>query len=354
MKNIIKVSIVFSAIFFFVKCSFPSTAASTPGDFMAVVWNIQAFFDGIEDGNEYEEYTEAAGWTQEKYQARLLSVSRAILQMESSEAVPDLIGLVEIENQGVLDDLSSGTLSKHAYNWNAFANLPGSSLGVGVLSRHPIKSMIAHSITMEKDTAPRPVLEVRVEPRGKPLVFFICHWKSKLGKDTEGLRRASARVVQRRLSEIASTEPDTPVIVMGDLNENHDEFYRTQELCALLPDDQNAASLTSSGRRDFLVLSGEKPPRSEFFSGDVEPLYTPWGAELINGSYYYKGEWETIDHFLLSKALFGNSPWRFSDCRVLDQEPFTTTRGVPSSYVHRTGRGLSDHLPLILYLDYVE
>jgi len=319
-----------------------------------VVWNIQAFFDGHEDGHEYAEYTEGAGWTREKYQARLLAVSQAVLQMKSSSEVPDLIGFVEVENQGVLDDLSRGVLSKHAYNWTAFANLPGSSLGLGVISRYPIKSAVAHSITVDKESAPRPVLEIRVEPCGKPLVFFLCHWKSKLGKDTEELRQASARVVQRRLLEITSTEAETPVIIMGDLNENHDEFYRINALCALLPDDPDAAVKASLGRKNFLVLSGEKPPRSVFFPGEAEPLYSPWMAELNNGSYYYKGEWETIDHFLLSRALFGSSSWRFSDCWVLNEEPFTTAKGTPNIYVPKSGKGLSDHLPLMLYLRYVE
>jgi len=346
---------ILSVIFILAGCSFSTPAASDgPEDFTAVVWNIQAFFDGHEDGHEYTEYKEGAGWTPEKYQARILAVSQAVLKMEASREVPDLIGFVEVENQGVLDDLSRGVLSKYAYNWTAFANLPGSSLGLGVLSRYPITSAVAHSITVENDTAPRPVLEVRVEPCGKPLVFFLCHWKSKLGNDTEELRRASARVVQRRLLEITSTEEETPVIVMGDLNENHDEFYRFQALCALLPDDRDAAKLVSSGRKDYLVLSGEKPPRNVFFAGETEPLYSPWMAELSDGSYYYKGEWETIDHFLLSKALFGSSPWRFSDCWVLNKEPFTTSKGIPNTYTPKSGNGLSDHLPLMLYLRYVE
>jgi endonuclease/exonuclease/phosphatase family metal-dependent hydrolase len=354
MKRKINLTHLFPVILIFAGCSISPPAASVPEGFTAVVWNVQALFDGNEDGSEYAEYTGKAGWTREKYHARLLAISQAVQQMDSSQAVPDLIGFVEVENQGVLDDLSSGTLSKLAYNWTAFANLPGSSLGIGVLSRYPIKNVIAHSITMDKESAPRPVLEIRVEPYGKPLVFFLCHWKSKLGNDTEELRRASARVVQRRLWEITSTEAETPVIVMGDLNENHDEFYRLQALCALLPDDQSAALLASLGRRDFLVLSGEKPPRNNFFSGEIEPLYSPWLAELSEGSYYYKGEWETIDHFLLSKALFGVSSWRFSDCWVLNEEPFTTSQGTPNAYVPRSGRGLSDHLPLMLHLRYVE
>jgi len=346
--------IIISAILILSGCSFSPPADSAPEGFTAVVWNIQALFDGNEDGSEYAEYTEAAGWTHEKYKARILAVSQAVMKMESSGGVPDLIGFVEVENQGVLEELSRGALSKYAYNWTAFANLSGSSLGLGVLSRYPIKSAVAHSITMEKESAPRPVLEVRVEPCGKPLVFFLCHWKSKLGKDTEELRQASARVVQRRLLEIASAEAETPVIVMGDLNENHDEFYRLNSLCALLPDDKNAAKLVTSGRKDYLVLSGEKPPKSAFFSGGIEPLYSPWMADLNDGSYYYKGEWETIDHFLLSKALFGSSSWRFSDCWVLNQEPFTNEKGIPNVYVPKSGKGLSDHLPLMLYLRYVE
>jgi len=350
-----KLVIFLLVVFILFGCSLsPPASSDEADDFTAVVWNIQALFDGHEDGNEYSEYKEGTGWTPEKYQARILAVSQAVMQMKSSHEVPDLIGLVEVENQGVLDDLSRGVLSKYAYNWTAFANLTGSSLGLGVLSRYPIKSAVAHSITMDKDSAPRPVLEVRVEPQGKPLVFFLCHWKSKLGKDTEELRHASARVVQRRLLEITSTEAETPVIVMGDLNENHDEFYRLKALCALLPDDKDAAKLVSPGRKDYLVLSGEKPPRSAFFPGEIEALYSPWLAELSDGSYYYKGEWETIDHFLLSKALFGGSSWRFSDCWVLNEEPFTTAKGTPNAYVPKSGKGLSDHLPLMLYLRYVE
>jgi endonuclease/exonuclease/phosphatase family metal-dependent hydrolase len=328
-----------------------------PEVFIAAEWNVQALFDGNETGNEYGEYSEAAGWTQEKYQARITAISQAILAMVKDEkpsgSVPSLIGLVELENAGILEELAGGTLSKHGYKWTAFSNLPGSSLGIGVLSRFPIKETKAHSITTGKDTAPRPVLEVRIEPRGKPLVFLLCHWKSKLGNDTEALRRASARVIQRRLKELKETEADTPVIVMGDLNENHDEFYRLsgKEICALLPDDPDSAKLALQASKDFLVLSAEKPPCSIYVE-ESQPLYSPWGEDMPGGSYYYKGEWETIDHFLLSGALFNGDGWNYSGCKVLDHEPFTTSSGVPNAYIPKSGRGLSDHLPLLLYLRY--
>ena len=299
---------------FLVSCGFfPSFSSASSADvespeFTAMVWNVQLLFDGEETGGEYPEFREAAGWTDEKYQARLTAISQAIKQIQ----IPDLIGLVEVENAGVLEDLASGALSKSGYNWIAFTSLTVSSMGIGVLSRFPLVDVKAHSITVEKDTAPRPVLEVRVEPNGRPLVFLLCHWKSKVGNNTEVLRRYSARVVQRRLRELKESEPDVPVIVMGDLNENHDELYR-------------------------------------LFIEDIPALYSPW-EEMEEGSFYYKGGWETIDHFLLSEGLFTGSGWDFSGCRVLNQEPFTTAKGVPNAYMPRNGGGLSDHLPLVLYL----
>ena len=347
-----------------------SSKASESEHFSVMLWNVQAFFDGNEDGSEYAEYSEASGWTPEKYRARVTTISQAIQQIMPSgntstavtsaaaPAVPGLIGFVEIENAGILEDLAAGALSKYGYNWTAFANLEGSPLGLGVLSRYPIKEARSHSITVGEATAPRPVLEVRIEPRDKPLIFLLCHWKSKLGKETESLRQASAKVVQRRLRELG--EAETPVVIMGDLNENHDEFFLRggTELSALLPDDPGAAALAKKAQRlsagpnvpwGFLVLSGERPPRSLAME-NVPAVYSPWMEDTGGGSYFFRGEWETIDHFLLSDILFDGAGWDFSGFQVLDSEPFIGSGGEPNAYIPRNGRGLSDHLPLMLYL----
>ncbi|MCL2130601.1 MAG: endonuclease/exonuclease/phosphatase family protein [Treponema sp.] len=191
-----------------------------------------------------------------------------------------------------------------------------------------------------------------------PLVFLLCHWKSKLGGDdaTEAQRRASARVVQRRLREINASEPGTPVIVMGDLNENHDEFSRRLAFSALLPDDPFAAAMAinAGALDDFLVLSGEKPPVASHFQHKVPAFYSPWENELEGGSYYYRGQWETIDHFLLSDSLFNRPGWVYSGCEIINQTPFVKADGIPNAYNPRNGLGLSDHLPIMLHLRHVE
>jgi hypothetical protein len=71
---------------------------------------------------------------------------------------------------------------------------------------------------------------------------------------------------------------------------------------------------------------------------------------LREGSYYYRDEWETIDHFLLSSGFFDGLGWEFGECEVVNTPPFTNARGYPNAYTPRTGAGLSDHLPLMLSL----
>jgi endonuclease/exonuclease/phosphatase family metal-dependent hydrolase len=338
--------------------------------FTALSWNVQALFDGTETGLEYDEYKSKAGWSPEKYEARINSFSHAIQEwfrtskIDQAEGMPDLIGLMEVENLKVLEDLAHRI--KGGYNWTHFANVSGSALGIGVLSRLPLIKAKVHSFNNDGEETPRPILEIHTEKGGDPLVFFICHWKSKLGGDTvtETLRRASARVILRRLRELKEEEPALPVIIMGDLNENHDEFFRQEGkfISALLPDDPKAAELVvleanseteAELQKDFLILSGENPPRSRHFSSGIA-LYSPWENTLTDGSYFYKDAWETIDHFLLTDTLFNDEDWEFDSVEVIRDSPFTTPSGHPDPYNPRNGGGLSDHLPLLLTLEHAD
>ncbi|MDR1024925.1 MAG: endonuclease/exonuclease/phosphatase family protein [Treponema sp.] len=340
----------------------PGRAAADRQELSILSWNVQALFDGEDSGSEYSDYAGTAGWSAEKYTARLNSLAKGIGRI--SGGFPDVLALVEIENPQTLRDLAQSLASagggKARYRYDFFANVSGMSLGLGILSKVPLSRQQAHSFYGDSETTPRPVAEVWVETGGAPLALFICHWKSKLGGDeaTESLRRASARLILRRIREIEAEAPGTPVLVMGDLNENHDEYYRQagRYISALLPDDPRAAEhtglygSTAAVQADFLVISGNKPPRSSYFAGDIVSLYSPWGRELKNGSYFYSNNWETIDHFLLNNACFDGLGWDFNDCEVLNTEPFVNSQGTPNTYNARTGGGLSDHLPLLLSL----
>ena len=372
-------------------CAFSGNEEKEKSNLISIMtWNMQALFDGEDNGNEYDEYLMSAGWSKEKYQGRISAFSKALSGMDP---LPDIIALQELESELVISDLAA---SLSGYSWAThFSNSPNMSLGVGVISRFPVIETKSHSISINGDVPPRPVLEVRVDTgqllnqkntekqkanapnteqntppdlqNEKSLVLFICHWKSKLGGEelTEETRRASARVILRRMRELAEQEPFLPIIVMGDLNENHDEFYRRngEAICALLPDDPRSAELcglyklnecnaqlSAELQKDFFIISKNKPPQAKCFSGEPLVMYSPWANDLENGTYYYKNNWETIDHFLLSSQLFDEKAWDYHACIVLDNPPFASTVGKPMAYNPRTGYGLSDHLPLLLTL----
>ncbi|MDR0487238.1 MAG: endonuclease/exonuclease/phosphatase family protein, partial [Treponema sp.] len=293
------------------------------------------------------------GWTTEKYQGRVNTIASALGKVEPA---PDIIIFQEVESLGILEAIAS---SLSGDTWSHFAGNPGAALGLGIISRYPLLESKIHSITTNGQTAPRPVLETRVQAGEGKLVIFACHWKSKIGSDevTENVRRASARVILRRIRELQKESPELGVIIAGDLNENYDEFFRqgSAAISALLPDDPYCAQLTGAGtdaecQKDFIVISRNSPPEAVHFSKECIVLFSPWMRDIEDGSYYYKHEWETIDHFLISGQFFTNSGWDYEKAAVANYPPFSGTDGMPIPYNMRTGAGLSDHLPLTLTL----
>ena len=351
-------------VFLFLGCPLPES--ETKSDHLTVIsWNVQNLFDGKDDGFEYTDFQTGSGWNREKYKARLEKITAAFKGENGIKA--DIMALVEVENRGVIRDLADKTFLD--YPWSFFAGNENNSVGLGVLSILPITETRVHSIHSGDGSIPRPVAEVWVDTGEGPLVLLVCHWKSKLEGDekTESTRRFAAALIARRLAEIDAEKPGTPVIILGDLNENYDEFNRIGFAypCALLPDSAEAAELLQKFPaavrpefQDFLVLSGKKPPELHHVNSCGGLVYSPW-YELEEqtpedkplGSYYYKGDWETIDHFLLNSALFRDNALSYKCFWVMSEPPFTNAAGRPDTYNPRTGNGFSDHLPIVLVLN---
>jgi endonuclease/exonuclease/phosphatase family metal-dependent hydrolase len=352
-------------------CSF-SEAKPHIEQLTVVSWNVHNLFDGSDNGFEYAEYKNSSGWNDEKYRARLNTIAPALKDENGLGA--DIVCLIEVENQGVVEAVAKQ--SGMDYGWAFFAGAPDGAVGLGILSKLPLTKTRTHSFHSPDGTIPRPVAEIWIDTGRGQLVVFACHWKSKLGgeKETEVARRAGAALVARRIMEIEAKSPGTPVIVLGDLNENHNEFERIDAAypCALMPDTEEAAELIQAAAqnpgpgaafRDFLVISGQKPPRADSFNAEISALYSPWlekeAADEFNnpenflsakGSFYYQDDWETIDHFLLNAALFDKQGWDYEQFTVASEDPFTNAAGLPFAYNPRTGNGLSDHLPIVLRL----
>ncbi|MCL2229822.1 MAG: endonuclease/exonuclease/phosphatase family protein [Treponema sp.] len=345
MKNFTFLALVLAGLAVLAGCEWKPEKQKT---LTLMTWNVHNLFDGKDDGFEYLEFQQSAGWSQEKYLGRINAICDAIGRFEP---LPDIIILQEIESLNILEDISCAL--PDGYYWSHFANSPGAAVGVGIISRVSLADQRAHTAVIGANATPRPVLEVRVQTEAGDFFLMICHWKSKIGgaQETEQNRRSSARLILRRAQEIWEDEPDAGIIIAGDLNLNHDEFSRrgSNAICALIPDEmQSALRASNIKQKDYIVLSGERPPVPVHFSGDTITFFSPWINELENGSYLYRDSWETIDHFLVSGQFFDNAGWEYGKTVIVNSPPFVNADGNPVSYIAKTGHGFSDHLPLLM------
>jgi len=266
-----------------------------------------------------------------------------------------------VENGNVLDLLATAYLKGMGYLYRVILKEPGNAVTTAFLSRLPVLDVASHRISDGRTTGLRCILEVRFDTGSGNLLVLNNHWKSKLGgeEETEGARLLASSVVARRIREVAAEEPDLPVVVLGDFNEDLQEClrqgsrYRTALMCL------------ETGETGSLPLPAGSPPsldlESLWLTGDLRKeggmdsekvvLFSPWFAADSGGSYSYRGEWERIDHFMLNGCLFDGRGLEYGEFSVVEEPPLLREDGSPRSWDPRTGRGFSDHLPLLLVLE---
>jgi endonuclease/exonuclease/phosphatase family metal-dependent hydrolase len=226
---------------------------------------------------------------------------------------------------------------------------PDSPVNCGFISRFPVIDALAHLVHVEGSRYSRYILEVTVDCGDAPLIIFNNHWKSKSGgaEETEASRIACAAFLKGRIQELNEAEPGLEFVVLGDLNENIDEYVRNagRYQTALIP-TRIPVPGSFSARSIFTTLDKAGATLS---SAEII-LFSPWDLTDQEGSYFYNGAWETIDHFLLPPSLFDGENWDFSSFDVMDEDFLLTDGEVPKRWITDFETGYSDHLPLKLTL----
>ena len=288
-------------------------------------WNLETFFDARFDGTEYTQFKNAkSGWSREKYDVRLDRLAEVIKALDA-----DVLVFEELEKEEQLYDISnrlSGTFNfAKMYGYSCFAIEEGSSIGCAVLSRFPLGEVSVHALDIrtESETQPsmRPLLQVSVQNGEKKLVLFVNHWKSKSG-DKNGETALWRRYQERVLADCMASAlaQGNAVLACGDFNMDIVEFTDVED---------------GSTRRENVVLRGKT---------DVA-VYSPWYDALHRltepGSYYYQNAWERIDHFFAAGAV------TLSAFAPQTKGAWATSAGVPVCYQLYSGKGYSDHLPIM-------
>lgn len=322
-----------------------------------LTYNVENLFDDRDDGSEFPEFDPSKGrWSSDLFHMRVETIAEVV--RKSTPGGPDILVLQEVENANALRVLLGDGLKGMGYASSVILPKKKLAANVAIASRLPINRVLSHSVRPWKRNPVRDVIEVEIGSKAGTLHLFDDHWKSKAGgaKATEGSRLESAGIVARRIREILREDPKADIVVAGDMNENMDEYARVgrRYQTALIPASEKVPAAYAASS---IFLSGSAAEATTASKDDARVvLYEPW-YELSatgRGSYYYQGEWETMDHMLLSSGLFDSHGYRYREGSfTVLRLPFLLRRdGTPQKWTHaKDSRGYSDHLPLLLTLD---
>ena len=307
-------------------------------------YNVENLFDDVDNGTEYDGFDPERGeWGSREFDEKLKSVAEVLRQ--AYPGGPDIAALQEVENLNALNKLCDRYLPEYTYRM--LAPSPGQAVNCALISRHPIVRTHTLDTGIYDGRKQRYIIEAEIEAFGNRLIVFNNHWKSKIGgvRETEAARLTSAGVLSRRLEMLVRDNPASDIVVIGDLNENLDEYERTGGAyrTALLP--------LHSGVPCAGCLYLTDDPLHAGMTEDRFILYAPW-YEIAGGSYVYQSEWQTPDHFLLSSGLFDSQGFRYEkgNFQVLRATYLTDEQtGFPRTDGPIQG---SDHLPLLLVLSF--
>lgn len=307
-----------------------------------VFYNVENLFDTRNDSLTADDDFTPKGrqhWSRERYTRKLLHLSKALIAVGEGD-LPGIIGLSEVENRSVLSDLIGKTgLSDGKYGIVHADSPDRRGIDVALLYREDLFRVI-HAcffpVRLKAGETTRDILYCEGIMRERDTVhFFVCHFPSMRGGEakSEWKRVKAASVVRQKVDSIQNTHPGAMIVIMGDLNGRADT-----------PAQQ--------------VLKARKPDDGMLESG---ALYNT-GYYLLGkpyGSYRYRGEWQTLDHVIVSGSLLnGESGVRASrkmsvyDAGFLMEEErgMFGIRPKPTYRGPRYIGGYSDHLPVFIDL----
>lgn len=296
--------------------------------------NCENLFDCLHDSLKNDiEFTPDGDrhWTERKYWNKLDNTAKTLLSCGDEEkgwSLPDIIALCEVENDSVMRDLCKRSLLRGA-NYEYIVTSSPDLRGIDVaLIYHPghFAPINSHSIRVTPLPNMRPTRDIlyvsgRTISRDT-LHIFIVHAPSRYGGEraTRPHRMAVAERLGLAIDSLRSIISDPKIIIAGDFNDYADSP-------ALL-------HLQSLGMTDASANAT--------------------GSHGAAGTYKYLGEWNSLDHILISQSL---TSW-LSSCHIHDA-PFLLEAddrhgGVQPYRTYRAWRyrnAYSDHLPLVMRLE---
>lgn len=303
-------------------------------EYTVVSYNVENLFDTVDDPTiPDEEFLPESDkeWTAERYQKKLNDLAEVISEVNPNE-LPEIVGLVEVENQTVLEDLIHTVKLNNQYAIIHEESPDYRGIDVALIYRKDAFAEVMHEVLPvtfpdDPDFKTRDILHVTGKIRNKIVHVFVNHWPSRIGGEekTEAKRVLAASVLKNKVDQILALDPDARIIIMGDMNDEPANKSLEQILGAQSPD--SGATLVNLMMPDDL---------------------------LQLGTYSYKGNWNMLDNLVVSGNLISGKRMQVEDQKgfIFSQDwiIYTSSKGDQSPNRTYVGKkyvaGVSDHFPV--------
>ena len=260
-----------------------------------------------------------------------------------------MIGVSEIENRSILEDIASTRKllpARYAICHYDSPDLRG--VDVAFLYRPDVFKLegsadIPVRIASLPNWRTRGIVTMWGTIDGETFLFMVAHWPSRLGGQAASAFKRNAAADQMRAiaDSVLKVNPATKIVAMGDFNDD--------------PTDESVE-----------VHLGAKAKIKELQPGD---FYTPF-ADMLKaglGTLAYRDAWNLFDNIVVSENLATGSAGKLK----LVKDPYKKTKFYgnifkPSYLIQQEGQykgyplrtfvgnnfqgGFSDHLPVFIYI----
>jgi len=312
-------------------------------------YNVENLFDTINNTNTFDEDFTPTGknkYTGEVYFKKIENISKVISEIgaEKTKTSPAIIGLAEIENRAVLEDLiHSEKLKNKHYNIIHYDSPDIRGIDVALLYQEKYFTPLSHEtfeVKLWEENGNRIYTRDQLLVSGlldDELIFIIVnHWPSRRGgqERSSPKREKAAYVTSQIIKKIKLENATAKIFILGDFNDD--------------PTDVSIKNGLNSTK------SIEKLRDSTLFN-PMENLYKK-GLNTLG----YRDQINLFDQILMTPDCisldYQYNSFQFFKVGVFNPSYLITNKGRYKGYPFRsfgngnfTG-GYSDHFPVYVYL----
>lgn len=311
-------------------------------------YNLENLFDPINDPTKFDEASpmmEIKANRDAIYRKKVKNMARVISEigLDITNNSPAIIGVSEVENREVLEDLVNDSLLLEKNYGIVHYNSPDvRGIDVALLYQKQLFTPIStsnHELKIYDDASKK-----RVYTRDQLLVsgnledelihIIVNHWPSRSGGETRSRpkRIAAAKLTKHLVDSLQVIDPYAKVFILGDLNDN--------------PNNTSVKDILKTKKnRKRVGLKGIYNPYDSFFKNGI-------------GTTAYRDSWSLFDQILLTKPLLEKdySSFRFYKAGIFNRQYLITRTGIYKGYPFRSwsnggfSNGFSDHFPVYVYV----